>query len=51
MKKASTVWTSVFGTLASDFVGMVKFDLYDYARKNSDYAEEGPNRKEPFKAL
>ena len=32
MKKASKIWTSVYGTLAKDFANKVNYALYDFVR-------------------
>ena len=32
MKKASKIWTSVYGTLAKDFADKVNYALYDFVR-------------------
>ena len=32
MKKASKIWTSVYGTLAKDFTDKVNYALYDFVR-------------------
>ena len=38
MKKASKIWTSVYGTLAKDFTDKVNYALYDFirAKRNTD---------------
>lgn len=36
MKKASTIWTSVYGTLAKDFSDKVNYALYDMARERGN---------------
>lgn len=39
MKKASKIWTSVYGTLAKDFADKVNYALYDFVRAkgNTDF--------------
>ena len=32
MKKASVIWTSVYGTLAKDFADKVNYAIYDFVR-------------------
>ena len=36
MKKASTIWTSVYGTLAKDFTDKVNYALYDFVREKGN---------------